>query len=401
MNFFAAFKRWILLLTNLSVAVTAFSYNFAVEGIFYNINVGSSTVTVTYDSYLSGCYSGDIIVPDSVDYNGQRYAVVRIGNEAFRSCTELTSIKLPDELIRIGESAFRDCSALAKVTLGKGLTEIAGYAFDKCGSLSLMELPKSVTSIGECVFRDCTSLTYVTLPTGLTTIGSWAFCNCYALSSVEIPGKVTEIGGGAFKSCHSLNNVTINRSDDKALHIGRMAFVDCPAIETTVTNDIDLWCGITFDDPHANPLNISNSITVGGETVRNLVIGDGVKSIGKYAFYHCDPLRRISLPKSMAAIGDSAFWHCYNLADVTSLSEMPPTVGKTFVEEAKASTSLTVPFGSAALYRESDIGRIFSIIKELPGNRKGDVNGDGSVDGGDVSILLEMVLMGDVSSEQE
>lgn len=383
------------------MALHASAYHFATEGFYYDINGGDSTVTVTYDTYLSGCYSGDLIVPDSVEYNGKRYAITAIGASAFRGGSNLTSVSLPDGVTSIGQFAFRDCTVMTAATLGSGVTHIGNYAFDKCEALEAIELPEGVTSIGDCAFRECTSLAWATLHEGLTTIGRWAFIDCHSLQKIEIPASVTEIGTSAFQSCNSLGSVAINLRPETKLKIGKLAFIGCNAITTVTTNDIALWCGINFDGVNANPANFSHSIALNGVPVSKLDIPGEVKRIEKYAFYSCNELLRLQLPTSIKEIGDSAFWHCYGLSDITCLSPTPIEIGNVFVDYTYQNAILTVPYGSAELYREASPWNKFAAIQELPAPKKGDLNDDGAVDGGDVSILLEMVLAGGVADAQK
>ena len=162
------------LLLLLSVAVNA--HDFEVDGIYYNITDESNkTVAVTYrgSSYseYSNEYTGKVVIPESVTYNGDTYSVTSIGGSAFYGCTGLTSVAIPNSVTSIGGSAFYGCS---------GLTSI--------------EIPNSVTSIGSCAFYKCSKLTSIEIPNSVTSIGDDAFSGCSKLTSVEIPNSVTSIG---------------------------------------------------------------------------------------------------------------------------------------------------------------------------------------------------------------
>ena len=93
--------------------VTVFAHDFEVNGIYYNKNADGTSVTVTYrgDSYYaySDEYSGNVVIPSSVTYSGNTYAVTSIGDEAFRSCRGLTSITIPNSVTSIGDRAFSGC----------------------------------------------------------------------------------------------------------------------------------------------------------------------------------------------------------------------------------------------------------------------------------------------------
>ena len=126
--------------------------------------------------------------------------VTTIGEDAFRNCTSLTSVTIPDSVPSIGNYAFRGCSSLTGVTFGR------------------------VSTIGEFAFSDCTSLTSVTIGRRVSTIGIYAFRNCTSLTSVIIPDSVKIIGGGAFRGCSSLTSVTI---PSWVTSIEIYAFYDC------------------------------------------------------------------------------------------------------------------------------------------------------------------------------
>ena len=139
-------------------------------------------------------------------------SITSIGREAFRDCTSLTSIEIPASVTSIGQEAFRDCTSLTSVTFGDNsqLTSIDYEAFDGCTSLTSIEIPDSVTSIGSSAFYGCTSLTSVTFGDNsqLTSIDYDAFKNCTSLTSVTIGNSVTSIGSRAFYGCTSLTSIT-------------------------------------------------------------------------------------------------------------------------------------------------------------------------------------------------
>ena len=146
---------------------------FEVNGINYNITA-TSTVEVT----SGGQYIGDIVIPETVDYEGKTYSVTSIGDNAFQDCSSLTSITIPNSVTSIGE-----------------------FAFDQCIRLTSITIPNSVTSIGEWAFNYCISLTSLTIPNSVTSIGWGAFGQCSGLTSVTIPNSVTSIGEDVFSSC--------------------------------------------------------------------------------------------------------------------------------------------------------------------------------------------------------
>lgn len=137
---------------------------------------GDIEVDTTYSiQYTSS--DGNIVTPNktnafganitnNVYINGVGYLtfdgkVTTIGDGAFRSCTSLTSMNIPDSVTTIGSYAFYGCESLASITIPDSVTMIGSYAFSSCDSLTSVTIPDSVTTIGDCTFRSCTSLTSV------------------------------------------------------------------------------------------------------------------------------------------------------------------------------------------------------------------------------------------------
>ena len=105
-----------------------------------------------------------------------------IGSDAFRGCTSLTSVTIPDSATAIGDGAFYGCTSLTSITIPKSVTSIGSDAFSGCTSLASITLPDSVTWLGERVFYGCTSLTSVVIPDSVTTIYAGTFSGCTSLT---------------------------------------------------------------------------------------------------------------------------------------------------------------------------------------------------------------------------
>ena len=329
------------LLLLLSVAVNA--HDFYVGGIFYNItNSTNKTVAVTYKGGSSGAYSneytGDVVIPESVTYNGNTYSVTSIEDWAFGDHSGLTSIVIPNSVTSIGDNAFSNCSGLTSVVIGNSVTSIGDYAFWNCSGLTsivveegntiydsrdncnaIIEtstntlivggckntvIPNSVTSIGSYAFRGCSGLNSIVIPNSVTSIGDFAFYGCSGLTSIEIPNSVTSIGGSAFRECSGLTSVVIGNS---VTSIGYWAFSNCSGLTAVHISDLSAWCNIDFVDYSSNPLYYAKNLYLNGELVTELVIPDDVAEIKQYAFYNCSGLTSITIPNSVTSIGNNAF----------------------------------------------------------------------------------------------
>lgn len=121
--------------------------------------------------------------------------------------SEITSIRIDDDLYDIGRYAFYGLSKVKTVDLPEDLNKIGAYAFSDCTSLKTIDIPNYVGTIGSGAFYNCTSLKSVSLPLNLKTIEASAFYNCKSLTEVMIYDAVKTIGDNAFANCSKLTEV--------------------------------------------------------------------------------------------------------------------------------------------------------------------------------------------------
>ena len=120
-----------------------------------------------------------------------------IGNDAFKSCTRLTSITIPDSVTSIGNSAFSNCSGLTSINIPNLVTSIGDTAFFGCSGLTSINIPDSVTTIGYRAFGNCSGLTSVTIGSGVTSIGDSVFWDCSELTSITSYAVIAPTIGGS------------------------------------------------------------------------------------------------------------------------------------------------------------------------------------------------------------
>ena len=276
-------------------------------------------------------------------------AITSIGNSAFSGCTRLISLTIPNSVTLIGNYAFRNCSGLTSLTLPNSLTSIGSYAFYNCsGWTGSLSLPSSLASIGEYAFYNCSGLSgSLTFPNSITTISTYAFNGCRSLAALIIPNTVTSIGISAFSGCSGLTTLTI------------------PNAITSISSNAFRGCsGLTS-------LTISNSVTTigtyafsGCSGLTSLTLPNAVVSIGNYAFSGCSGLATLTIPDSVESIGSYAFSGCSGLASIIVLAETPPTIENNSFNSVY-NIPLYVPCQSVGVYGSTNYWRSFSSITGL------------------------------------
>ena len=288
-----------------------------------------NTVTITRCNKNA---SGEVTIPKTIE----GCEVKQIGDGAFRYCTNLTEITIPDSVTEIGNSAFGYCTSLSKVKLSNGLTKIGSYAFDYCKRLAEITIPDSVTEIGNSAFDYCTSLSKVQLPNSLTKIGNYAFRRCENLTEITIPDSVTYIGEEAFYGCKSLTEITVSPDNKNYVSVDGVLFtknmstlVAYPAGNKRSTYIVpdsvtEIGNSAFYRCTSLSKVKLSNGLAKIGDiafrdckSLKEITIPDSVTEIGNYAFDYCTSLSKVKLSNGLTKIGDSAFSDCKNLTEIT------------------------------------------------------------------------------------
>ena len=321
-----------LLCACLLAGINAIAYDAEIDGIYYNFistyygETYYSAAIVTYGSANS--YSGTVVIPASVNRpRSYTYDVKEIGGNAFKNCSGLTSISIPNSVWKIGSNAFEGCTALTSVSI-----------------------PYKVTTIGEYAFKDCTGLTSITIPYGVTRIPAHAFEGCTNLSSIIIPETVTSIGVGAFSETAWYNN-----QSDGVVYAGKVAY----KYKGTIPDGTDI------------------------------VLDEGTVGIADGAFSGCSGLTSVTIPKSLVQIGMNAFQNCTALTDVYCHAKEVPQANDAFGNTNIKAATLHVNEASGDAYRNttpwSSFGTIIPCILFSDTKMRGlcvanwDINDDGDL----------------------
>lgn len=292
--------------------VEAKAYDFAIrlsngDSLYFNITdmrarhvevmAPASGAMGYYDGHTQP--SGALFIPETVDFNGQRYTVTAIGERAFSGCTKIQMVIIPSSVREIGPYAFYGCTGIKeRVTIGENVRSIGASAFYGCSflpevSFRAFDCSYMGGSVSMTVFGNCRSLRKVLFGEGVKCIPDYAFCGVDAISdSIVLPSSLQFIGDFAFAYCSSLSG--------------------------------------------------------------NMVIPDKVESIGECAFHQCHSLRTLTLGASLKHIGDRAFFHCVSLRRVKVTSYIPTAITSTSFADLPRSVKFQVPCVSKSLY-EKDV----------------------------------------------
>ena len=342
-----------------------------VDGIYYYVSNGEATVTTkVYDNYNTGAtyyeYRGSIIIPETIEYEGQTIPVTGIDYGAFRNCTELTAIKLPQNLKTIRAWVFAGCTNIEEIEIPANVNTIDPNAFSGCERLSKIvvnsgntkydsrdhcnaivdkktselicgckntKIPNGVKSIGRNAFINCIGLVSIEIPASVVTICEYAFSGCTNLTEVKLNEGLENIYFSAFANCSSLKAIVIPASvhtiqkfttggntSVPRFTIGESVFGGCTSLES-----IKVSSGNTVYDSR-NVCNAiieteTNTLLVG---CKNTVIPEDITDLYVGAFQYCSTLESLRIPSSIRNLDDNAYFlGCTGIKSITVDSDNP------------------------------------------------------------------------------
>ncbi|MBE6637310.1 MAG: leucine-rich repeat domain-containing protein [Ruminococcaceae bacterium] len=266
--------------------------------------------------YLNGAPVTEIRVPDGVS---------SLNNYVFYNFEALTKITLPDSLLSIGESALSRCTSLTEIRIPDSVCSVAEDAFS--GSTHIIETENGLSYVDRWMIRCDQTNTEAMLREDTVGIANAALNFASNLKKIYIPSSLRTIG----------NNEIFGA--DIGIYITSIA----------------AWCGIDFFDAISNPLSANSSLYLNGERLTELVIPQGVTSIGKWAFHDYGDLVSVTIPGSVRSIGEGAFGYCENLTTVV-LEAGVATIGDEAFKECSAVTSIDLPDGLLSIGEEAFFG---------------------------------------------
>ena len=263
---------------------------------------GPPPKTVTITKYTGK--ESTVILPSTIS----SWPVTKIGEDALKDNTTVTSVTIPDSVTEIGANAFAGCTNLTSVNYAgdwSNLTIQSGNpAVQDAANAQLFDFKFTPDNTAVIVTRYKGTAADVTIPSRykdkpVTMIDHAAFFNS-VVTSVTIPDSVTSIDDNAFGFCSQLTNISIPNS---VTYIGFSAFAHCTSLKS-----------ITLPSSLSS---ISEALFSGCSQLTTIHIPDSVPSIQSHAFYHCRNLETIRIPVSVTLIETDAFAGCPSLMTVT------------------------------------------------------------------------------------
>ncbi len=304
-------------------------------------------------------------------------------------CEEITTVVIGAGVTSIGNYAFSGCSGLTSVTIPASVTSIGNYAFSGCSGLTSVTIPASVTSIGECAFGG-SGLTCVTIPASVTSIGESAFFFCGQLTSVLVNATTPPTLGDYAFDCNYDDN---NNAKDRKIYVPKASVGSYKTAWSTYGSDImrfiteesgsygtDVTWKLT-GIPDNYTLTISGTGAMvdyskssdrpwtddaneikDAKGIKTVVIGNGVTSIGGYAFSYCSGLTSVTIPASVTSIGNYAFSGCSGLTSIEIPSNVT-SIGTRAFFGCSGLTSIEIPanvtsIGQSAFNRCSGLASV-------------------------------------------
>ena len=229
-------------------------------------------------------------------------------------------IFLCEDLQLIENNAFRNCTGLTNITIPNSVTILGDSVFEGCSNLTII-IPNGVSDIGDRAFCRCDSLTSITIPDSVTSIGSDAFSGCVSLNGIAIPNNVSNLGSSVFENCTSLIRIYCEVAKEPS---------GWDSTWKTGCNAQVYW-GCDIDDGTFMYREYSKSSyqLVGYIGNDNMVILPSEYKdkpvIRIYNFQDCKSLTSIIIPSSFVQILRRAFADCTNLTHIyCEVSKMPP-----------------------------------------------------------------------------
>lgn len=235
-----------------------------------------------------------------------------IGEYAFDNCQGIESVIIPNDVSVIEENAFNGCVNLLSITIPQNVQKIGKSAFCKCERIEEITIPGNINEIDDYCFSECIGLRKVDIQSGVKSIGYKAFYNCPNLENIILPDSMTNIGDYAFDKTALIiapEKCKFGKMPEEYLNIYKYNSDDATASVYSVCAD---ETEVTIPEfVNGYPLTrIHDGAFANCSKINNIVIPDGVTTIGAFAFQNCSSLKKIVIPQSVTKFGREVFKDC-------------------------------------------------------------------------------------------
>lgn len=349
------------------------SVDVIIDDLKYRLYQPTNTATVISNNKI---YSGDIVIPSTVAYDGTSYSVNAIGEGAFQGCEDLTSVDIPSSASWFGKNCFSGCTNLMSAPLPEGLNIVPEGCYNGCSSLENIVIPESVTKLKPYAFAGC-QMDSIILPKNIITVGNSCFKGCGKLISLTslattvpwahdywgintssttlyVPKSALDDYKATAPPWSSCANILPLGTQVTASIDGIKYVLDLETQTATVPNNgtriagaINIPSTVTYEDTdyrvtaiddkafmnsNISSITIGTGVSVGDSCfvgclgLKSVALPDDLTSVPDYCFYKCSTLTSINFPKSLTTLGEKSFENCSTLDNVI-LPENATTIG--------------------------------------------------------------------------
>lgn len=250
--------------------------------------VGSEATLVAWFPTDYENINTDIVVPNTVNYEGTEIPVTALRDEMFYSMG-ITSITLGENVKKLGKYCFMYCSNLTEVNLNEGLQEIGLQCFTYCSGVSEIALPSTVEVIGDMAFWS----------SGLS-------------GEITVPASVKEIGVAPWRSLTEVTSINVADGNENYVSVDGVLYTkDMAKVITYPAGKTDT----SFTLPETVKVITAQSMR-NNPNLTTLVMPEGLEEIGDQALAS-SALTSIDLPSTVSIIGSAAFFNGRNLTTFT------------------------------------------------------------------------------------
>ena len=346
----------------------------SIEELYYNLYSSEGTATVV--GILDKDYSGGITIPESVEYAGNTYSVTCVGDYAFRNCTGLTSVTIPNSVTSIGDWAFNGCSCLESIIFGNGLSVLGNEVFS--GTKWYDNQSDGLVYAGTVVCKykgheiENTQDKEIVIKEGTLGICPEAFLwrnpnekgdvYTFSFASIILPSSLIylpPVYHYSYIFCNAFNNIDDStlRAESISVDPNNPIFdsrENCNAIIETATNKLIIGS--------KNTIIPNGVVSLGDFTLGRLTtvrIPSSVSSIDEFAF--CD-LRWLREPEDRPLDDEDKDWTSSLVEEIIMEGQVPPSAVLSGVN--KSTCILYVPVDSKYAYENAEGWKDFQNIVE-------------------------------------